>query len=283
MRKLYMIGNTHFDPVWLWKWDEAMASVRATFRAALDRMKENDKFIYSFATPPVFEWIRKTDPEMFEEIKARVAEGRWDLAEGWWLQPDCYGASGESYVRQGLYGQRYLMEHFGRYSDTVFNIDSFGHSPMLPQILKKSKISNYCFVRPEKHHIELKNPLFNWKSADGSAVTAYRAHKAYEYEWQNTVKELAPDIARCVGYAKSNPDMVELAVKYDCKKIQLFKPYFDKDMIDRAHKAGIRCNVFFADDPEEATRFLEMGIDTILTNDYNRVSQAVEKYRSQRI
>ena len=77
--------------------------------------------------------------------------------------------------------------------------------------------------------------------------------------------------------------MVELAVKYDCKKIQLFKPYFDKDMIDRAHKVGIRCNVFFADDPEEAARFLEMGIDTILTNDYNRVSQAVEKYRSQRI
>ncbi|MBR2339834.1 MAG: hypothetical protein IKA74_03260 [Clostridia bacterium] len=200
MRKLYMIGNTHFDPVWLWKWDEAMASVRATFRAALDRMKENDKFIYSFATPPVFEWIRKTDPEMFEEIKARVAEGRWDLAEGWWLQPDCYGATGESYVRQGLYGQRYLMEHFGKYSDTVFNIDSFGHSPMLPQILKKSKISNYCFVRPEKHHIELKNPLFNWKSADGSAVTAYRAHKAYEYEWQNTVKELAPDEDALVVY-----------------------------------------------------------------------------------
>ena len=140
MRKLYMIGNTHFDPVWLWKWDEAMASVRATFRAALDRMKENDKFIYSFATPPVFEWIRKTDPEMFEEIKARVAEGRWDLAEGWWLQPDCYGATGESYVRQGLYGQRYLMEHFGKYSDTVFNIDSFGHSPMLPQKIGRAHV-----------------------------------------------------------------------------------------------------------------------------------------------
>ena len=65
MRRIYMVGNTHFDPVWLWKWDEGMASVRATFRSALDRMREDPDFIYSFASPPVFEWIRRTDPEMF--------------------------------------------------------------------------------------------------------------------------------------------------------------------------------------------------------------------------
>ena len=113
--------------------------------------------------------------------------------------------------------------------------------------------------------------------------------RKYVYFMTNNVsllqmaQELAPDIARCVGYAKSNPDMVDLAVKYDCKKVQLFKPYFDQDMIDRAHKAGIKCNVFFSDDPEETVKFLDMGIDTILTNDYNRISQAVEMYKkSQR-
>ncbi len=179
MKRFYMIGNTHFDPVWLWRWDEAMASIRATFRSALDRMKEDENFIYSFATPPVFEWIKKTDPEMFEEIRQRVSEGRWELAEGWWVQPDCYGASGESYIRHGLYGQRYLKENFGIYADCVFNIDSFGHSPMLPQILKKSGIDYYCFVRPEKHHIPLENPLFHWVSADGSSVLAYRADNIY--------------------------------------------------------------------------------------------------------
>lgn len=57
-----MIGNTHFDPVWLWKWGEGMASIRATFRSALDRMNEDDNFIYSFSTPPLFEWIKNTDP-----------------------------------------------------------------------------------------------------------------------------------------------------------------------------------------------------------------------------
>ncbi len=104
MKKVYMIGNTHFDPVWLWKWDEAMFSITATFRSALERMREYPEFKYSFATPPVFEWIKKTNPEMFEEIKQRVEEGRWDLGKGWWVQPDCYTPSGESLVRQGLYG-----------------------------------------------------------------------------------------------------------------------------------------------------------------------------------
>ena len=182
MKKLYMIGNTHFDPVWLWRWDEAMASIRASFRSALDRMREDADFIYSFATPPVFEWIRKVDPEMFREIRERVREGRWELCEAWWVQPDCYGASGESYVRQGLYGQRYLLEHFGRISDTVFNIDSFGHSPMLPQILKKSGVRYYCFVRPEVRHVKLDSPLFRWESADGSRVLAYRADGVYKYD-----------------------------------------------------------------------------------------------------
>lgn len=189
MNKMYMIGNTHFDPVWLWHWDDAMASIRATFRSALDRMEEEPEFLYSFATPPVFEWIRKTDPDLFEQIRKRVAEGRWELAEGWWLQPDCYSACGESYARQGLYGQRYLKENFGGYSKTVFNIDSFGHSPMLPQILKKSGIDYYCFVRPERKHIPLDASLFRWQSPDGSQVMAYRARNAYAKDWRPGAKK----------------------------------------------------------------------------------------------
>lgn len=191
MRKLYMIGNTHFDPVWLWKWDEAMASIRATFRSALDRMNEDEQFIYSFATPPVFEWIKNTDEGMFEEIKKRVEEGRWELAEGWWVQPDCYSACGESYVRQGLYGQKYLRENFNRLSNCVFNIDSFGHSPALPQILKKSHIEYYCFVRPEKRHISLKAPLFRWKGIDGSEILTFRAEDAYSKNLDECVKAQA--------------------------------------------------------------------------------------------
>jgi len=190
VKKRYMIGNTHFDPVWLWKWDEAMASIRATFRSALERMKEDEDFVYSFATPPVFEWIKNTDPGMFEEIKQRVKEGRWELAEGWWVQSDCYSACGESYVRQGLYGQKYLKENFGLYSNCVFNIDCFGHSPALPQILKKSHIDYYCFMRPERHHIELETPCFWWKGIDGSEVLTYRAEDAYSKDLNKSMEVL---------------------------------------------------------------------------------------------
>ncbi len=179
MKKVYMIGNTHFDPVWLWKWDEAMSSISATFRSALQRMNEYPEFKYSFATPPVFEWIKETDPETFEEIKKRIAEGRWELAEGWWLQPDCYTPCGESLVRQGLYGQSYLVENFGRRSVSVFNIDCFGHPPTLPQILSKSGIKYYVFRRPEGIHIKLDKPLFNWTSLDGSSVLTYRDDDPY--------------------------------------------------------------------------------------------------------
>lgn len=175
MNRLFMIGNTHFDPSWLWTWDEAMASIRSTFRSALERMEEDPDFIYSFSTPAVFEWIEQVDPDLFEEIRGRVREGRWDVrAEGWWLQPDCNLPSGESLIRQGLYGQRYLREKFGLTATTVFNSDSFGHSAMMPQILKKSGVDYYVFSRPSASEKALEDDLFRWTSPDGSSVTAYR-------------------------------------------------------------------------------------------------------------
>ena len=174
MKRIVMVGNTHFDPVWLWHWDEALSSITATFRSALERMKENPDFCYSFSAPAVLEWIEKTDPALFEEIRKRVEEGRWELCEGWWLQADCNAPCGESYIRQGLYAQLYLESRFGKMSDTVFNIDSFGHHMQLPQILKGCGLKNYVFWRPDESHKSLPAPLFSWKGLDGASVSCYR-------------------------------------------------------------------------------------------------------------
>ena len=90
-----------------------------------------------------------------------------------------------------------------------------------------------------------------------------------------------PEISRCCGAGKEKREIVDRAIRYGCKKVQLFKPYFNQEMIDKAHAHGIICNVFWSDDPAEAQAFLDMGIDVILTNDYNRISQVVarkEKY-----
>ena len=70
--------------------------------------------------------------------------------------------------------------------------------------------------------------------------------------------------------------IADRAIELGAYKLQLFKPYFNQDTIDKAHEHGILCNVFWSDDPEEAKQFLHMGIDTILTNDYNLVAQAVK-------
>ena len=90
---------------------------------------------------------------------------------------------------------------------------------------------------------------------------------------QDQLARLAPDIPRCMGYAP-NKDIVDEAIKHKCQMVQLFKPYFDKSSVDRAHAAGMRVNVFWSDDPAEAKKFLDMGIDTILTNDYLLIANA---------
>ena len=90
-------------------------------------------------------------------------------------------------------------------------------------------------------------------------------------------KTYAPDIAICVGHDKRTPwSIVDRAIELGCHKVQLFKPYFNQEMIDKAHEHGILCNVFCADEPEEARRYREMGIDTILTNNYLVVRNALK-------
>lgn len=93
----------------------------------------------------------------------------------------------------------------------------------------------------------------------------------------NRLRELAPDICRCCGGGDKPWDIVERAIKYDCKKVQLFKPYFNREMIEKAHANNIICNVFWSDEEKEAREFLDMGIDTILTNDYNSISQILKQ------
>ena len=86
----------------------------------------------------------------------------------------------------------------------------------------------------------------------------------------------APEVGLCVGHDTRRPwAIVDRAIELGAQKVQLFKPYFNQEMVDKAHAHGILCNVFWADDPEEARRYRAMGIDTILTNDYCRIAAAL--------
>lgn len=97
---------------------------------------------------------------------------------------------------------------------------------------------------------------------------------------QKKLAKFAPNICRCMGENfDKEKNIVDKAIELGCKKVQLFKPNFTQEMIDKAHAHNIKCNVFFADECNEAIKYLDMGIDTILTNDYNLISQEVKKYK----
>ena len=159
---LHMIGNAHIDPVWLWQWPEGYQEVLATFRSALDRMNEDPEFCFTASSAAFYAWVEKADPGMFAEIQARVAEGRWELVGGMWIEPDCNIPDGESFVRQALYGQRYFRAKFGKIARVAYNPDSFGHNATLPQILSKCGMGAYIFMRPGPHEKELPDWLFWW-------------------------------------------------------------------------------------------------------------------------
>ena len=178
-RELHMIGNSHIDPVWLWPWEEGFAEVKATFRSALDRMSEYPEFIFTCSSAAFYAWVEQNEPAMFAEITQRVAEGRWRIAGGWWVEPDCNIPSGESFVRQALIGQHYFASRFGRIATVGYNPDAFGHAGSLPQILRGSRLHAYTFLRPEPHELELPGNLFWWESADGSRVLAFRINFGY--------------------------------------------------------------------------------------------------------
>ena len=175
MKKYFLVGNAHLDPVWQWDWQEGSMEAKATIRSALDRMQEFPKYKFVCSSASVYKWVEEFAPEMFEEVKERVKEGRFIIVGGWFVQPDCNSPAGEGFARQTLYSQRYFLEKFGKTATVGYNVDSFGHNAMLPQILKKSGMNEYIFMRPGAHETdEIKSEVFNWVSPDGSSVLTYR-------------------------------------------------------------------------------------------------------------
>ena len=141
-------------------------------------MKEYPDFKFVCSSASIYRWLEDFSPEMVEEIAERVKEGRWIVVGGWWVQPDCNLPSGEGFARQSLYSQRYFHDRFGVTARTGYCVDSFGHNGMLPQILKKSGMNEYVFMRPGPHEQQMPD-LFKWQSPDGSEVLALRLCDPY--------------------------------------------------------------------------------------------------------
>ena len=180
MKHIYMIGNAHIDPVWFWTWQDGYQEVKATFRSALDRMNENPDFVFTCACADYYRWVEENDPGMFEEIRIRVKEGRWAIVGGMWIQPDMNAPSGESMARHLLYSQRYFKDRFGITATVAYNVDSFGHNAMMPQLFRRAGIGAYVWMRPmmpENNRIPEGASL--WQGIDGSSLPTWRILEGY--------------------------------------------------------------------------------------------------------
>ena len=194
-RVIHLIGNAHLDPVWLWPWQEGYAEARATFWSAIHRMEEYDDFVFTCDQVVLLSWVKESDPVLFAAIGDRVAEGRWVNVGGWWVEPDCNMPMGESFVRQGLLGQRFLISEFGRPATVGMNVDPFGHHAMIPAVLRGQGMDSYTFLRPGPHEAELFDTPFWWVAPDGSRVLACRI----PFEYCSPPGEVAGQVEKALG------------------------------------------------------------------------------------
>jgi alpha-mannosidase len=194
--KIHLVCNAHLDPVWLWDWEEGAGEALSTFRSAVALCREFPAFVFNHNEAILYRWVEEYEPELFQKIQRLVKEKRWHILGGWYLQPDCNMPSGESFVRQILLGRRYFREKFGVDVRTAANLDPFGHSRGLVQILAKSGYESYIFCRPGRAEASLPAEDFVWVGYDGSEVTAALVSAHYNSPGGEAKKKVLDWIAK---------------------------------------------------------------------------------------
>ncbi len=171
------VGNAHIDMAWLWPWTETVEVTRDTFSSVLKLMHEFPDLTFAHGSVRTYAWMEEKYPELFEQIRRRVKEGRWEIVGGMWVEPDLNMPDGESLVRQLLVGKRYIRQKFGVDVRLGWNPDSFGYNWQLPQIYKRSGI-DYFVTQKISWNDTTKFPhkLFWWEAPDGSRVLTFFPH-----------------------------------------------------------------------------------------------------------
>ncbi|WP_168118739.1 alpha-mannosidase [Paenibacillus sp. HB172176] len=179
---MHMVGQSHIDVAWLWPLKETQRKVGRTFSTICALMDRYPDFAYSQSQPQLYAYTKAYYPELYERIKARVAEGRWELVGGMWVEPDLNIPSGESLVRQILYGQRFYEKEFGKRSIIEWLPDTFGYCASLPQLMKQAGIDYFMTTKLGWNDTNtFPHTLFNWVGIDGTSIVAYQNHGLNEH------------------------------------------------------------------------------------------------------
>ena len=166
------VSHAHIDMNWMWGYQETAAITIDTFRTILDLMKEYPDFTYSQSQASVYKIVEDNDPDMLEEIKARVKEGRWEVTASTWVETDKNMPNGESLARHILYTKRYLSKLLGIKPDSMqldFEPDTFGHNWSVPEILNKGGVKYYYHCRAFDDEA-----AYRWQSRNGSQVIVWK-------------------------------------------------------------------------------------------------------------
>jgi alpha-mannosidase len=175
----HLLANAHLDPVWLWDWREGLNEGIITCRTMLDLMDDFPDYTFIRGEASIYEHIEKHDPATFKRIAKRVAEGRWDVIGGSWVQADNNLPATETIVRQYLHGNRTFTRMFGKAATAGWAPDAFGQAGGLPDIMAGAGLTDFMYCRPEAAVNPFDLPAFWWEGPAGNRVLAYRPYNRW--------------------------------------------------------------------------------------------------------
>ncbi len=171
MGHLTLVGHSHIDTAWLWPLRETQRKVGRTFSTVLRLMERYPDYHFSCSQPELYMYVKEHHPEVWTQIKKRVKEGRWEPCGAPWIEQDSNMPSGESLIRQFLYGNRFFEQEFGMRSRTAWLPDAFGYPWTLPQILKKSGIDTFVTTKIDwSMFTPFPYSMFQWQGTDGTRM-----------------------------------------------------------------------------------------------------------------
>ncbi|MFJ2759677.1 alpha-mannosidase [Nocardioides sp. NPDC087217] len=168
------IGHAHIDSAWLWPVRETIRKVARTTSSMTELLGEDPDFRYGMSSAQQYAWLKEHRPEVYAKVKAAVAEGRFIPLGGMWVESDTTMPSGESLVRQFLYGQRFFEAEFGIRCKGVWLPDSFGYSPALPQLMKRAGFEWFFTQKISWNQVnKFPHHTFEWEGIDGSRILSH--------------------------------------------------------------------------------------------------------------
>ncbi len=175
--KLHMVAHAHIDMNWQWGYQETVNVTLDTFRTMLRLMEEYPQFTFSQSQASTYAICEEYDSDLFEAIRKRVQEGRWEVTASTWTEADKNLSSGESLTRHHLYTKQYMKEKFGLTSAALqldFEPDTFGHSAFVPEILNQGDVKYYYHCRGKENQY-----AYRYQAPTGASVLCYQ--DAYFY------------------------------------------------------------------------------------------------------